>query len=550
MTRDRTLALLPYVVMGAVLWLSHLAFRVAVADLIYPQQQVLQPSHWIYKLPQHEQQQRLKRALRWTPMNNWYWQTLGHLTAQSGRGTGPQLANPTGQQDDDTLQQAAAWYQRALQQTPTEPYTQLAFLAILQRLPPDLGAPYGLRTAQARAAHYAHIATLAPNDPRIQYRTGALLLAEDAHDETQARPFFRRAMQLDSAFYAKTLQTYHTYFSDLEAFIRFGHAIPQTPQGHHIAAQHLEEQSWVQARWHYLAALAHDKSNPRLLRAYAQALQRHQGVDAALTLWKQLRQKAPDDAAAYLSLADIQRDLGDQDGERQTLQQLVDRFPEHPDYLDRLASAYLRQGLTSQATDLWQTLLDRRPELASGYLGLADVHERQHNYPAAIEMMRRVLTLAPGTISYHRRLAQLYIKSGDRAKSLREYKRLAALRPDNPWAFYHLGEYFLQEEAYHRAITYYQRAQMLDAKQALYWRQMGVAHAARGDYPQAIQLYHQALLRDAADPYTHYYLGISYEANGDPEPARLSYAQAARLAPDNARFRQRLDRINCVRKSC
>ena len=80
--------------------------------------------------------QRLLQALRWTPENPWYWRKLAELEAQA--------AWPLLQGDERTadmrqravagLRQAAALYQRALDQHPTEPYTQLAWLQEYQRL--------------------------------------------------------------------------------------------------------------------------------------------------------------------------------------------------------------------------------------------------------------------------------------------------------------------------------------------------------------------------------------------------------------------------------
>jgi tetratricopeptide (TPR) repeat protein len=451
------------------------------------------------------------------------------------------------------VQQAAA-YHRALQQTPTEPTLQLAFRAAVQALPPDPAGTDTRQTDARRPTSYTHIAGLAPTHPHIHYRIGVLLLAEAAHrDEpaqlrqqsAKARPFFRRAMQLDQAYYTQTLHAYQTHFAAAEAWVRFAEAIPQTSQGHAIAARQLEPLSWVQARRHYLAALALNRSNFSLMRDYAQALMRHQAAAAAIVLWERLRQEAPDDTAAYLGLADAYRELGEKDGEIQALQQLVSHFPQQPPYLDRLARTYWRHGVIPKATAVWQSLTETHPESLIGYLGLADLHESQQNYPAAIAMLQQAVSLAPGTITHHRRLAQLYVKYGDTAKALREYKRLADLRPDNAWVFYHLGEHFRQEGEYQRAITYYRQAQRIETGQALYWRQMGVAYAARREHRQAIQAYRQAVRLHGSDAHTYYYLGISYEADGTPALARHAYAKAVQLAPKHTGFQQALKRLCC-----
>ncbi len=64
---------LSWVIAGVALWLSYEGLQVAVADLLYPQQPVLRPSHWVYHHEAEKRYQRLQQALRWTPQNDRYW---------------------------------------------------------------------------------------------------------------------------------------------------------------------------------------------------------------------------------------------------------------------------------------------------------------------------------------------------------------------------------------------------------------------------------------------------------------------------------------------
>lgn len=214
-------------IIGLALWLAYSALNIGIADVLYPQEPPLQPKHWIFSMAPSQQQPRIKRALSWTPGNPWYWQVLGHVS----RRTQPQAATQT----------AELYYRRALARTPTDPYLQLAFIT----------------NRQMSSKKADHIASLAPSDPEVHYRIGNAL----ATDQTAIR-FFRHAMVLNPAFYPKTLQTYLQRHGKTEAIWRFSRAIPQTSQGHYRAAKLLESLSWPQARYHYLRALALDKTNP------------------------------------------------------------------------------------------------------------------------------------------------------------------------------------------------------------------------------------------------------------------------------------------------
>ncbi len=541
-------ALLPWLIMVTMACLSYTSLRVAMADLIYPQQQVLRRSHWVYRVDPAKKKRRIQRALRWTPSNGWYWHNLAELEAKGAwqkiRSQG--LTQEVRQQAAPVLRQAIAAYRRTLQQNPSEPYTQLSRLSVLSALSllevlPAEGKNGDLSTLST------HIATLAPADPYLQYALGYLTLVRTTamvkqvsagqRKAEKSLPFFQQALRLDASYGEAVLHVYRTYLSEAEALYGFIRTIPHTPQGHFRAAKVLEDEFWQQARLQYLAALRLEHSSRHMMRTYAAALHRHHEFAAARKMWERLKASHRDDTTAYLGLADAYRGLGDHAARLQTLRELVSRFPQHAEYRQRLAEAYMHLGKNAEAEAEWTRLTSMQPQSVLGYRGLARLYESRRDYAAAIAMMQRVIAIAPGTSSHHHYLARLYESNGESAKALWEYKRLTILRPDDAAAFYLLGEYFRQEGEYLRALAYYRRAQALAPQQALYPLQMGLAHAARQEYRQAIVAYQDAIKLAATDPYSYYYLGLSYEALGAEELARGAYAMALQLKPDEARFR-------------
>ena len=69
------------------LWCAYESLRVAIADLLYPQQQVLRRSHWVHRAEKAEKKRRLQQALHWTSNNGWYWHSLARLEAEAARHT-------------------------------------------------------------------------------------------------------------------------------------------------------------------------------------------------------------------------------------------------------------------------------------------------------------------------------------------------------------------------------------------------------------------------------------------------------------------------------
>lgn len=169
--------LLPWGIIGLALWFAYGALKIGIADFLYPQEPPLQPHHWIFSTAPSRQKPRLERALTWTPGNAWYWQMLGHISRRAR---------------SDTAEPAAAlFYRRALAQTPTDPYLQLALMTARQ-VGTSIAAPI---------SEVTRVVSLAPSDPKVHRMIGEALAANQA-----AIPFFRRAMMLNPAYYSKTLQ--------------------------------------------------------------------------------------------------------------------------------------------------------------------------------------------------------------------------------------------------------------------------------------------------------------------------------------------------------
>ncbi len=112
------------------------AVRTVRSDLLYPQQTILQKSHWIRHLDPETAQQRLQSALRWTPDNPLYWRALANIEQHQAQrhlpGEHLELAPPY--EALSKLRQAAHDYENALRHYPTEPHTHIAWLQVQQQL--------------------------------------------------------------------------------------------------------------------------------------------------------------------------------------------------------------------------------------------------------------------------------------------------------------------------------------------------------------------------------------------------------------------------------
>ncbi|WP_089942145.1 O-antigen ligase family protein [Candidatus Entotheonella palauensis] len=435
--------------------------RRVVADLLYPQEQVWQSSHWVHQVTPMVERQRLQQAMQWTPDNPWYWRRFAALEMQAARmgQASDHTTEAARQLTIDTLQRAANAYEYTLQKQPTDPYTQLDWLNVQLRLMRLQPHSQSLSMADLKAL-YHHIASLAPAHANVQYALGvAILTAEtDGLVTMSPQPFFRQAIRLDAKYIPKIFQAYLRLLPEREARQRFAGTLPNTAEAHQQAARILEDSHWQQAHLHYQTALILSQSDPEILQVYASALMRQEVFDIARDIWLRLKEKQPDQAGAYLGLAKALGHLKDREGVVQTLQQLVARYPQDASYQTQLARAYERQDRLREAETTWKTALDLQPYDVQSYVGLARLYETQEQLGQAIQMMQRAVNLAPDDAKYQQTLARLYEQSGYRDQALKIYQRLAAHRADDPHTFYKLGTYAQQQGHLTRAVAYYRRA--------------------------------------------------------------------------------------------
>jgi tetratricopeptide (TPR) repeat protein len=229
----------------------------------------------------------------------------------------------------------------------------------------------------------------------------------------------------------------------------------------------VEDEHWDQARLHYRTALLLSESDPAILRTYGIALQRHREFTTGRKIWQRLRDAAPQDATAYLGLADALYGLKDYEGAARTLLQLVDRFPMQAEYHVRLANAYVQSGQTAEAEAAWKRAIDLQPHAAKSYEGLARLYQSSGDLAGAILMMQRAASLEPG---YHHALATLYEQSGHRHRAEQMYKQLVARQTSDPSVFYKLGVYAQQDGQLLQAIAYFRRAVQLKPDHAGFQR--------------------------------------------------------------------------------
>jgi predicted CXXCH cytochrome family protein len=123
-----------------------------------------------------------------------------------------------------------------------------------------------------------------------------------------------------------------------------------------------------------------------------------------------------------------------------------------------------------------------------------------------------------------------------RAAALLEYENTLALEADWPSGQVNLGNLRLQQGRVDEAIAAFERAIALDKGFPGAYVNLADALRQLGREPEAEKVLRQGLAALPRDADLHHSLGLLLTRNGDKSAALYEFVEAAKLAPDNARY--------------
>ncbi|MHC1768974.1 MAG: tetratricopeptide repeat protein [Verrucomicrobiia bacterium] len=184
-----------------------------------------------------------------------------------------------------------------------------------------------------------------------------------------------------------------------------------------------------------------------------------------------------------------------------------------------------------------------RSVAATFHNDLADVCFRQGQPKEGEAHLRQAIFFAPDDPEPCDRLAGYLIRTRRIAEAEVLCRKLVTLLPNDAGHRVNLGTLLVQMGQADAGIAELKRARELDANQPQALNNLARAYlAARRDLPEALAL-SQRLAEAHPIGESYDLLGWAYYANGKTNEARAAAAQAVKLDPTNAVYRQRLQRL-------
>jgi serine/threonine protein kinase/tetratricopeptide (TPR) repeat protein len=189
-----------------------------------------------------------------------------------------------------------------------------------------------------------------------------------------------------------------------------------------------------------------------------------------------------------------------------------------------------------------QTLNDNLPEV---HFALGSVFTATGRTAEAVSELKRALDLAPNSDDGYRRLGRAYMNMGQKTDALNALQQAVDANP------YYASNYTLLGTAYalfgdrDNAAKAFRHVTELDPKNAAGWTNVGGLASEAGNWNESIPAFQKAIeLQPSPESYSN--LGTSYFYLRNYEQARVNFAKAVEMSPEQAGFLGNL--ADCYRR--
>ncbi|MFN7017093.1 MAG: tetratricopeptide repeat protein, partial [Fimbriimonadales bacterium] len=276
------------------------------------------------------------------------------------------------------------------------------------------------------------------------------------------------------------------------------------------------------------------KLAPKNARAYEGQLQAllAQEMEAEITPFlRHWASNLPDDPRPILQLARLYERNNNPKLAEEEYKQLLQKFPQHTEFVREYAQFLSRQGRDEDAVRLYDQLLERSPNEVVALLGKARLSEKRNDAPQALELYQKVLEQDPtneiallGTAAMYRKLNQV-----DAAIEI--YRRMTLTENPHPLAFSSLLTLYREQQRTDELLNYLRQMAQQHGVRFLPFLASEMLQAGKGE--EAIALLQDALRREPNSAQLHKLLGVAYDTLQRPDDALRAYQRAHALDPND-----------------
>jgi tetratricopeptide (TPR) repeat protein len=139
------------------------------------------------------------------------------------------------------------------------------------------------------------------------------------------------------------------------------------------------------------------------------------------------------------------------------LEESIEVYGKHPDFLDAMATVYQREKEMDKAKDMYIRAVDEFPDDSTGYLGLAEIYfYTDHDQKKAIALLEDSVERFSGGVDLLVKLGELYYFAAEVDKAVEVLQKALSIDPfPDPYSssdpYYYLAKSFAGKEEYEKA---------------------------------------------------------------------------------------------------
>lgn len=229
--------------------------------------------------------------------------------------------------------------------------------------------------------------------------------------------------------------------------------------------------------------------------------QRNQIYENGLTLWRDVLEKAPNNARAYSNLGTAIEKREGIEAAAVYYETAVQLDPSRHEALNNLGHARFLQGQYQEALTLFERALKMRPRSPETLNGKGSTYLALGRLPEAIDTFQTALSIEPNNVEAEKELGSALMRLGKIEEALRHLKRAVEIDPDFVDARINLAAVQMQLNDLASARFHLQRALEIDPAHPNAHNNLGTLLINTGDPDRAEAHFRKALQIDSGfDP--------------------------------------------------
>ena len=281
-----------------------------------------------------------------------------------------------------------------------------------------------------------------------------------------------------------------------------------TDQIYDLADKYMREKRYEDAMALYKKLIENNPGEDSLVMSLAWAYRESGRIDDAIYCLEKLLKKELERKVftgfAFDELVKIFKDEGKHDRLVDICERAVTAQSEDIDLLSALGDAYLRNGQTDKAVEIFEKITEMEPDSSMFFINFGDALISAGDFTGGEKAYDTAVTIDPSEAPlFYGKLGDTYLKAGQYEKSENAYRKSLRYEPEKSLYYCNLGDVLVKQGKLEDANAAYEDAVRIDPEsEGTFYNRFGNTLAMEHHWLKAIDIFKKAI---SVDPHNLFY---------------------------------------------